>query len=244
MRFANRVAIVTGAATGIGRAVSERLASEGASVVLGDVDGDGVQSAAAGLDGAVALEVDVADPHQVEAIVERTTERFGRIDVLVNNAGIYPEVAWDNLDFRLWRRVMATNLDGMFLMSKAAYGPMRAAGYGRIINLASELLQNPPPGIVHYVASKGGVFGFTRALATELGQHGITVNSVAPGLIGTETVTDGIPEDIIDIIVASQAIPRLGTAEDVASVVAYLATEEAGFVTGSMITVGGGRQRY
>ena len=241
MRFANRVAIVTGAATGIGRAVSERLASEGASVVLGDVDGDGVQSAAAGLDGAVALEVDVADPHQVEAIVERTTERFGRIDVLVNNAGIYPEVAWDDLDFRLWRRVMATNLDGMFLMSKAAYGPMRAAGYGRIINLASELLQNPPPGMVHYVASKGGVFGFTRALATELGQHGITVNSVAPSLIGTETVTDGIPEDII---VASQAIPRLGTAEDVASVVAYLATEEAGFVTGSMITVGGGRQRY
>lgn len=241
MRFANRVAIVTGAATGIGRAVSERLASEGASVVLGDVDGDGVQSAAAGLDGAVALEVDVADPHQVEAIVERTTERFGRIDVLVNNAGIYPEVAWDDLDFRLWRRVIATNLDGMFLMSKAAYGPMRAAGYGRIINLASELLQNPPPGMVHYVASKGGVFGFTRALATELGQHGITVNSVAPGLIGTETVTDGIPEDII---VASQAIPRLGTAEDVASVVAYLATEEAGFVTGSMITVGGGRQRY
>ena len=244
MRLSDRVAIVTGAARGIGRACAARLTADGAAVVLADTDSQGVEEAASGLDGAIGIEADVSVPEQVQALVDRSAARFGRIDILVNNAGIYPEIAWDDLDFGTWRRVMATNLDSVFLMSKAVHPHMRAAGYGRIVNLASELMQSPPPGLVHYVASKGGVFGFTRALATELGVDGITVNSVAPGLIGTETVTEGIPEDVIDLIVGSQAIPRLGMPDDVASVVAYLATEEAGFVTGSMITVGGGRHRH
>ena len=240
MTLSSRVAIVTGAARGIGKSIADRLANDGATVVSGDVDVEPVADEAAS-NGGVAIAVDVSDPEQVSALTDRVMERFGRIDILVNNAGVYPETPWDDLDFAEWRRVLGINLDGVFLMSKAVYAPMRAAGYGRIVNMASDLLVSPPPSMTHYVASKGGVFGFTRGLAREVGVHGITVNAVAPGLIDTETVRDNIPPEIIDIIVGTQAIPRIGEPDDVASAVAFLASEDAGWITGSMLAVGGGK---
>jgi pyridoxal 4-dehydrogenase len=190
MKLQDRVAIVTGGAQGIGQAVAQKLADEGATIVVADANGTGAEKAAADLAGALGLQVDVSQPGEVQAMVDETVGRFGRLDVLVNNAAITGGAfaAWDEIDFVEWRRIMAVNLDGIFLTVKAAERPMRAAGYGRIVNMASNSVLAAPPDLAHYVASKGGVLAFTRVLARELGAHGITVNAVAPGLTATEGV--------------------------------------------------------
>jgi pyridoxal 4-dehydrogenase len=244
MRLENRVAIVTGAAQGIGRAIADKLDEEGATVVVADIRADGAEETAAVLERGLAVEADVSSPESVDAMVEKVVDEQGKVDVLVNNAAIVPFVAWDDVDLEHWRKIIDTNLTGVYLCSRAVWGPMRDAGYGRIVNIASNTVMAGTPNMAAYVAAKGGVWGFTRALATELGGQGITVNAVAPGLTETEGTLDSPHSEAFDFVQGLQAIPRRGKAADIAPTVAFLASEEAAWVTGQMIVVDGGHTRH
>jgi len=241
-----QTALVTGAARGLGYAVTRRLGADGARVALVDRDGDGLAAAAERLaaEGLVVTshEVDVTDEDEVRGAVAAVLAADGRIDILVNNAGIYPHRPFEELTFAEWRHVLATNLDSMFLCSNAVYPAMRERGYGRIVNVSSATFFIGYPGLTAYVASKGGIIGFTRALASEAGPHGITVNAVTPGLIATEGVLGGEEAGIFDEIVPEQAVPRRGEPEDIAECIAYLAGPSAGFVTGQTFNVDGGHR--
>lgn len=244
MEHKDRVAIVTGSAQGIGAAIARKLSDEGASVVIADLNEEGAAQVAASLPKALAVTVDTSSEDQVTAMVDATMDRFGKVDILVNNAAIVPFVEWDDIDFAEWRRIMSVNLDGVFLTSRAVYPHMRDAGYGRIVNIASNVFVAGTPNLAHYVASKGGVVGFTRALATELGRYGITVNAVAPGLTETEGTAASPHAEAFDFVQSLQAIPRRGLAGDIAPAVAFLASEEARWVTGSLLVVDGGHTRH
>jgi pyridoxal 4-dehydrogenase len=243
MKLENRVAVVTGAGQGIGKAIAEKLSQEGAKVVVADLNAETAKTTAAEI-GGLAHTVDVSSEEQASRLVSTTLEHYGKIDVLVNDAAIVPFVLWDDLDFAEWRRIMSVNLDGVFLTCRAVYPHMKEAGYGRIVNIASNVILAGTPNLAHYVAAKGGVFGFTRALATELGRYGITVNSVAPGLTASEGVLASPHADAFDFVISLQAIPRRGIPADIAPVVAFLASEEAGWVTGAMIAADGGHTRH
>ena len=227
----DRVAIVTGAGQGIGKAIADKLAEEGATVVVADVQG----AEAAAPEGGRGLEVDISKEDDVKRMVDETVGAYGKLDILVNNAAIVPFTAWDDVDFAEWRRIMAVNLDGTFLACHYGHKPMREAGYGRIINIASNVVLAGTPNLAHYVASKGGIVAFTRALAREIGQYGITVNSVAPGLTETEGVMASPHKEAFEFVQMLQAIPRRGVAADIAPAVAFLASEEAGWITGQML---------
>jgi pyridoxal 4-dehydrogenase len=233
-----RVAIVTGAAQGIGKAIADKLAEEGASVVVADINGEGAERAAPA--GGAGLQVDVSKEDDVKRMVEETVSRFGKLDVLVNDAAIVPFAPWDDVTFEEWRRVMSVNLDGVFLTCHYAQKPMRQAGYGRIVNIASNVILAGTPNLAHYVASKGGVFAFTRALAREIGNDGVTVNAVAPGLTETEGVMASPHKEAFDFVQMLQCIPRRAVATDIAPAVAFLASEESGWVTGQLLVADGG----
>jgi len=233
-----RVAIVTGAAQGIGKAIADKLAAEGASVVVADLNGPGAEKAAP--EGGLGMQVDVSSEADVKRMVADTVSHYGKLDVLVNDAAIVPFTAWDDIDFAEWRRIMAVNLDGMFLCCLHGHKPMREAGYGRIISICSNVVLAGTPNLAHYTASKGGVFAFTRSLARELGKYGITVNSVAPGLTETEGSIGSPHEEAFEFVQMLQCIPRRGVATDIAPSVAFLASEEAGWVTGQMLVADAG----
>jgi len=234
----NRVAVVTGGAQGIGKAIVDKLAAEGATVVVADRNGPGADAAAPA--GGLGLTVDVSSEDDVRSMVDETMAKYGRLDVLVNDAAIVPFTAWDDIDFVEWRRIMAVNLDGLFLACHHAHKPMREAGYGRIVNICSNVVLAGTPNLAHYVASKGGVLAFTRALAREIGKHGITVNAVAPGLTETEGVMASPHKEAFDFVQMLQCIPRRGVAADIAPSVAFLASEEAGWVTGQLLVADAG----
>ena len=233
-----RVAVVTGAAQGIGKAIADKLAEEGASVVVADVNAAGAEAAAP--DGGVGMGVDVSSETDVERMVADTLGHFGRLDVLVNNAAIVPFTGWDDIDFAEWRRIMSVNLDGTFLCCHHAHKPMREAAYGRIVNISSNVVLAGTPNLAHYVASKGGILGFTRALAREIGKYGITVNAVAPGLTGTEGVLASPHAEAFEFVQMLQCLPRRGVAADIAPSVAFLASEESGWVTGQLLVADAG----
>jgi 3-oxoacyl-[acyl-carrier protein] reductase/pyridoxal 4-dehydrogenase len=224
----SRVALVTGAAQGIGKAIADKLTAEGATVVGADIQPG------------TAVTVDVSKEDDVRRMVDETVAQHGKLDVLVNAAAIVPFTPWDDIDFAEWRRIMAVNLDGTFLTNHYAQKAMREKGYGRIVNIDSNVVLAGTPNLAHYVASKGGVLAFTRALAREIGQYGITVNAVAPGLTETEGVMASPHKEAFEFVQMLQCIPRRGVASDIAPAVAFLASEEAGWVTGQLLVADGG----
>ena len=243
MRFEGKTAIVTGAARGIGLEITRQLAAGGATVVMVDVLTDVLAQAAQMLEasGAKVLtyQVDVTDEAAVEKLTDEVVEKTGRLDILVNNAGITRDDLLLRMEAKMWDLVMAVNLKGTFLMTKHAARHMLRQRYGRIVNLASVSGLVGNPGQANYSASKAGVVGFTRTVARELAKRGITCNAVAPGFIKTD-MTDVLPEKAKEMALAAIPMARMGTAEEVARVVAFLASDEASYVTGHVLPVDGG----
>lgn len=237
-----RVAIVTGAAQGIGAAIAEELAADGVKVVVTDINGSGAEEVAARI-GGVAKQLDVSSPEQVTAVVTEVVDELGRIDILVNNAALVPLTPWDDITFEEWRRVMSVNLDGVYLITHAVTAVMGKAGYGRIVNIASNTFVAGTPDCAHYVATKGASIGLVRGLAGELGKKGITINAVAPGIIASEGVLSGPHVAGFDYVVPMQAINRRGVPSDVAPAVAFLASDKAEWITGQTLVVDAGHTR-
>ena len=240
--LADRVAIVTGASRGIGRAAARRLAAAGAAVVAA-ARGDHADAVAEEIRGAggrsVAVSADVTDPGRVDAMVRTALDEYGRVDVLVNNAGIVR----DQLALRMspadWDAVVATNLTAAFNCARAVLRPMIRQRGGRIINVGSVVGRMGNPGQANYAASKAGLEGFSRALAREVASRGITVNVVAPGMIDTD-MTAKLGEPAQAAMLAQIPMGRLGTTEDVAGAIGFLASDEAAYVTGHVLAVNGG----
>jgi NAD(P)-dependent dehydrogenase (short-subunit alcohol dehydrogenase family) len=238
---AGRIAVVTGAARGIGQAIAVGLAEQGATVVIGDV-GDLTETseliAKAGHP-ALAARLDISNPAVVDGARERVADELGRVDILVNNAAIFESATWDDLDFDLWQRIMAVNLNGPMLMCKAFLPLMRGRGWGRIINMASATVAIASPVSIAYRTSKMGVIGFTRALSATLGVDGITVNVVLPSLTRT-AMSEGLPEAVVSNSLGRQVIHRMAEPDDIAGSVLLLAADQAGWITGQTVMANGG----
>lgn len=245
MRFENQVAVITGAARGLGFACAKRLGEEGARLVLLDREALIVEEAAASLRNegfdAQAYPIDVSSEADVIQLFERIKQRFSSIEILVHAAGIFPFTPFDEVTTEEWKRVIDVNLNGTFYTCRAAYNHMREAGYGRIVNFSSGTFYRGLENSAAYVASKAGVIGLTRVIATEGGPHGITANAIAPGVVPTEG-TRQLPnfDEIERRVLAVQHVKRSGEPSDIAEAVAYLACPHAGFITGQTISIGGG----
>ncbi len=240
--FTGRVAIVTGAWRGLGRAAAERLHERGASVAVNVRDAARTGELARSIgERALAVPGDVAAPGMPEEIVRRTLERFGRIDILVNNAAYARSTRFADLTADEWRTALEVNLTAPFLLTKAVLPAMKAQGYGRIINISSSAgRQVSTLGGAHYTASKTGLLGLTRASAKELGKFGITVNAVCPGMIDTELTHENASGELLERLAASYPVPRLGTALEVADLICFAASEAAGYITGASFDINGG----
>ncbi len=243
-RLEGRVAIVTGGGHGIGKAYCEGLAHEGARVVVADIDGAATRTVAGSLPDALALTVDVSEEPSTLAMAKQALERFGRIDVLVNNAAVFAtipirRVPIEEITLEEWDRVMAVNLRGVFLCCRAVLPAMKRQQSGKIVNIGSGTALSGSPTRVHYVSSKGGVLAFTRTLAREVGPYGITVNSLVPGATASWEHT---AEDTRrrEERARTQAIPRVEVPADVVGTLLYLASSDSDFMTGQMVVVDGG----
>jgi NAD(P)-dependent dehydrogenase (short-subunit alcohol dehydrogenase family) len=239
-----KVAIVTGGAQGIGRAIAERLAKDGARIVVADLKG--ADEAAASFDGGVGLTVDVASEDDVARMAAETLARCGRIDILVNNAGLYAQLAmrpFEQIPVDEWRQVMDVNVLSMFLTCRAVVAQMRAQGGGRIVNISSGTPFRGVPFVLHYVTSKGAIVALTRALAKELGNDDILVNCVAPGFTMSAGVEEHpeVIEALRDVSIASRTIKRDMVPEDVVGAVAFLCGPESTFLTGQTMVIDGGQ---
>lgn len=242
-----KVALVTGAAGGLGRAFASALADAGARVAAFDKDAARlrawIDARPSGGDGhhILAYETDVTSSAGVRASVDAAIRDLGQVDILINNAGIYPVQPFLETSDEFFDEVMAINLKSVFLMCKAIIPHMLGRKYGRIVNLATTGFYRPMPGHAHYAASKGAVIGLTRGIAAEFGDRGIAANCVAPGVIMTDTVKASFPEGREAELVRARAIPRSGTEADVVGTVLFLCSDLSGFVTGQTVVVDGGR---
>jgi len=235
----DKIAIVTGAGRGIGEGIARKLAEVGATVVCADVNVNDATSVASSLvHGAIGMRLDVSNSSECDALVKDVHDRFGRLDVLVNNAGINRDAMLHKMTDEQWQQVIAVDLSGVFFMTRAASRIMRAAGRGRIVNIASASWMGNI-GQANYAAAKAGVVGLSRTAAKELARSQVTVNAICPGFIDTQ-MTRGIPDAIREQQVAKIPLGRMGQPADVAALVAFLASDEAGYVTGEVINVGGG----
>jgi 3-oxoacyl-[acyl-carrier protein] reductase len=242
--FEGKTAIVTGAATGIGAATARLLAERGARVLAVGLQPERLRETVAAIDGAEAFDADVSDPAQIEAVAARAQEAFGGADILVNNAAVYPLGPWHEADAAEWDAVYATNVRGYFLLAKAVRPQMLARGGGAIVNVASVTFYWGEALLASYVASKGAVIGFTRALAREAGPEGIRVNAVAPGAFPTAaTAIHADQEKLWRTTLEMQSLKRRGEVEDVARAIAFFAGEDSRFVTGQTLLVDGGWMR-
>ena len=250
LELSGRVALVTGAGQGLGAAISGALYRVGANVILNylpDSQGDNqrrAEQAAKELGNrAVPLPADVRSTEQITAMFEEAAKRFGHIDIVINNAGILRDKTLKNMTAEQWQDVIDTNLGGCFNMAKAVFEGMQSRGYGRIVNIGSINGQAGQYGQVNYAAAKSGIHGFTKALAQEGARSGVTVNAIAPGYIDTDMVA-AVPQEVLGKIIAKIPVNRLGKAEEIARGVAFLVDENAGFVTGSTLSINGGQHMY
>ena len=243
MRLDNKIAVVTGAAQGIGKVIAMHLVQKGASLVLCDIDLEMANEAAREIEEVggkcLALKSDVSNMQDAEKIIKETVEHFGSLDILVNNAGITRDNVLIRMKEEQWDQVMAVNLKGTFNVTKAAIKVMMRKKSGKIVNIASITGLMGNAGQANYSASKAGVIGFTKSIAREYADRGITVNAVAPGFIET-AMTDAIPEREREELIRQIPVKKLGTPEDVANAVYFLVSEEASYITGQVIGVNGG----
>jgi len=248
-RLEGRVIIVTGGAQGIGRAYSDRLAQEGARVVVADIDGERAAAVAAELRGAeleaLAVTADVTMVEDTERMAQAALESFGRIDGLINNAAMYQRPAvtrapFEELPVEEWDRVMAVNLRGVFLCSRAVVPHMKRQGSGKIVNISSTTVFNGTPRFAHYVTSKAGVIGFTRVLARELGDFNINVNAIAPGLTQSLDEIDDETMAYFEERSRNRSMKRIQTPQDLVGAVAFLCSSDSDFITGQTLAVDGG----
>jgi 2-hydroxycyclohexanecarboxyl-CoA dehydrogenase len=244
-----RTAIVTGGASGIGLAIAERLSADGCAVAVFDRDGAAAEAAAAKISAsggtALAVEVDVTERAQIDAGIERVRDGLGAATILVNSAGLDGFDRFLDITAEKWERILRVNLTGTFQCCQAAVPDMIAAGWGRIVNISSSAAQAGQPLMTHYVAAKAGVIGLTKALALELGPRGITVNTIPPAFIDTPMLrkaeSRGFLGEGVDVHAGTTPVRRVGRPEDIAAACAFLVRDEAGYITGQVIGVNGGR---
>ncbi len=248
MSLAGKNAIVTGAASGLGLATSKRLARDGAAVAVWDIDEAGAQRAASDIVAAggraIASRVDVSSRAQIDAGVQRAHAELGPVTILVNNAGMTGFVPFLEITEDAWDRMMMVNLKSMFMAAQAVLPDMLAAGWGRIINISSSSAQTGATRMAHYASSKGGVIAFTKSLAVEFAAQGITVNNVPPGFVDTPMLRASealVSAGSIEKTAAASPMKRPGRPEDIAAACAFLASEDAGYITGHTLSVNGGR---
>ncbi len=251
MKLVGKVAIVTGGAQGLGRAYALRLAEEGAKVVVADIgDGSGVCNEIIKKGGdAMATRTDVADEESTKAMAAATIERYGRIDVLVNNAGLFTTVVkrpFYEIPVGEWDQVMDVNVKGTFLCSKAVYPQMKKQGKGKIINVSSATFMMGAPNFGHYVASKGAVVGLTRAFAREAGDDNICINAVAPGLTVSEIIRGNAkyPQQYLKMVASGRCFKRDEVPEDLTGAIVFLASDDSDFITGQTLVIDGGLVMY
>jgi NAD(P)-dependent dehydrogenase (short-subunit alcohol dehydrogenase family) len=240
-----QIALITGAATGIGEAVATRFANAGATVCIADIDGAAAEEAAARIGGrAQSLTLDVTDPVAVTNAVEAILEKNQKLEILVNNAGLAGKAApiWEQTDAD-WRKVMAVNIDGPFYLCRAVLPHMRSRGYGRIVNIASVAGKEGNPNMVAYSASKAALIGLTKSVAKEVAAEGICVNAVSPAVVHTK-ILDQLTPAQVDYMVQRIPMKRTGRPEEIAAVVHFLASPDCSFVTGQCYDISGGRSTY
>jgi acetoacetyl-CoA reductase len=239
----SRVALVTGGTRGIGEAIALRLKDAGYNVVVNYGGNDEAAAAFTGKTGIPAYKFDVGEFDEVSAGVAKIEEEVGPVEVLVNNAGITRDGTLHKMDFEAWQAVIKTNLSSCFNLSRSVIEGMRERGFGRIVNIGSINGQAGQYGQVNYAAAKSGIHGFTKAMAQEGAAQGITVNAIAPGYIATEMVR-AVPEKVLEKIVARIPVGRLGEADEIARGVQFLVADNAGFITGSTLSINGGQHMY